>query len=70
MGISYKKLLGKLEETGNNSYTLTKKNRVIGQATWKKIHEGGHIDTRSIEALCAFLGCQPGDLLSYEEEGK
>lgn len=69
MGICYVKLLQKLEENGDTCYTLTKKNRVIGQATWKKIHEGGHIDTRSIESLCKYLRCQPGDLLSYEEEG-
>ena len=42
----------------------------MGQATWKKIHEGGHIDTRTIESLCCYLNCQPGDILEYipEEE--
>lgn len=70
MAISYKKLLDILEERKETCYTLTKKNQVIGQATWKKINEGGHIDTRTIEALCKYLGCQPGDLLEYAEEEK
>lgn len=65
MGISYKKMLALLEQKNETSYTLTKKNKIIGQATWKKINEGGHIDTRTIEALCKYLDCQPGDLMEY-----
>lgn len=72
MAISYKKLLCLLEEKKETSYTLTKKNNIIGQATWKKIHDGGHIDTRSINALCNYLDCQPGDIMEYipDEPGK
>ena len=69
MAILYNKMLDMLEEKGITSYTLKKRasngESSIGQATWKKIHEGGHIDTRSIDALCALLDCQPGDLLEY-----
>ncbi len=67
MAISYKKLIALLSEKGITSYTV-KKSGCIGQATWKKIHEGGHIDTRTIDALCRLLNCQPGDILEYEEE--
>ena len=63
--IIYDKLLQILKNNNYTCYTLTKKNKVIGQATWKKIHEGGNIDTRSINALCAFSNCQPGDILEY-----
>lgn len=70
MAISYKKLLDILEERKETCYTLTKKNQVIGQATWKKINEGGHIDTRTIESLCKYLSCQPGDLIEYVAEEK
>lgn len=65
MPISYKKLITLFKERGINSYTITKKDKILGQATWKKIHEGGHIDTRTIEALCKYLDCQPGDILEY-----
>ena len=43
----------------------SKKDKIIGQATWKKIHENGHIDTRTIETLCKYLECQPGDIMEY-----
>ena len=71
MGIKYEKLLQLIAARGETSYTMTKKNKIIGQATWKKLHDGGDIDTRTIGALCAYFDCQPGDLLSYEpdEEG-
>lgn len=71
MSISYNKLLKLLEENNMTSYTITKKYKIVGQATWKKIHEGGHVDTRTIEAFCKLLNCQPGDIIEYipdEEE--
>lgn len=65
MPISYDKLLALFEKKGITSYTITKKQKLIGQSTWKKIHDGGHIDTRTIEILCKYLDCQPGDILEY-----
>lgn len=55
MTISYNKLLGLINKKGITSYTLTKKDKVIGQATWKNICTGNHIDTRTINALCNYL---------------
>ena len=62
--ITYTKLLKMLEEKGINSYTVRKEN-IIGQATYRKIKNGGDIDTRTINKLCAFLQCQVGDILEY-----
>lgn len=70
MPISYSKLLKIFAEKGITSYTVTKKDKIIGQATWKKINDGGHIDTRTIEALCKYLGCQPGDIIEYVESNE
>ena len=67
MPVSYRKLIQMLEERKITSYTI-KKDGVIGQATWKKIHEGGHIDTRTIGALCKYLNCQPGDMIEHIDE--
>lgn len=67
MPISYSKLLKIFDEKGINTYTI-KKEGIIGQASWKKIHEGGHIDTRTIEKLCEYLKCQPGDIIEYVED--
>lgn len=64
MPISYNKLLTVFKEKGVTSYTI-KKEKIVGQSAWKKIHENGHIDTRTIEALCKYLNCQPGDILEY-----
>jgi DNA-binding Xre family transcriptional regulator len=50
----------------NMSIYKLKSDKVIGTATLDKIRKGeGHIDTRSIESLCRYLDCQPGDLLEY-----
>lgn len=72
MAINYNKLLEIFKSKGITSYTITKKDKIIGQATWKKINEGGHIDTRTIDSLCAYLGCQPGEILEYipDDESK
>ena len=69
MAITYNKLLRIFDERGITSYTMRKEN-IIGQATWKKIREGGHIDTRTIDALCTYLHCQPGDILEYVADEK
>ena len=65
MTISYTKLLRIFSQRGITSYTLTKKDKIIGQATYKNIHDGKHIDTRTIDALCKYLEVQPADILEY-----
>ena len=67
--ISYEKMLKLFDERKITSYTM-KKDNVIGQASWKKIHEGGHIDTRTLDALCNYLDCQPGDLLEFVKDSE
>lgn len=66
MPIKYDKLIAKMQLAGVNSYTL-RRDKIIGQATYKKILEGGDIDTRTIAKLCQLLKCQPGDILEYKE---
>ena len=65
--IKYDKLLALMDKKGVTSYTV-KKDNLIGQATFKKIKEGGDIDTRTIAKLCALLYCQPGDIMEYVPE--
>ena len=63
--IRYEKLLMLLKEKGLTKYSLRKDN-IVGVATLEKMRKGtGHIDTRTIENLCAYLRCQPGDLMEY-----
>ena len=67
MPIKYDKLIKCMQEAGITGYTI-KRDKIIGQATYKKIMEGGDIDTRTIAKLCKVLDCQPGDLMEYVDE--
>lgn len=67
MPIKYDKLLELMKQKGITSYTI-RQNNIIGQATYKKIKEGGDIDTRTIAKLCKLLNCQPGDILEYSPD--
>lgn len=69
MPIVYGKLLELMKQKGITSYTIRQKN-IIGQATLKKIKDGGDIDTRTIAKLCKLLECQPGDILEYVPDEK
>lgn len=66
MAILYDKMLKRMKLHGITSYTC-RRDGIMGQATWRKIQEGGHIDTRTLDSLCKYLKCQPGDLLEYRE---
>ena len=67
MPIVYDKMVRMMQEKGITSYTC-KKDNIIGQTTYRKIKEGGDIDTRTIAKMCEVLNCQPGDLLEYLPE--
>ena len=67
MPIKYDKLIELMKQNGITSYTIRQKN-IIGQATYKKLKEGGDIDTRTIAKLCELLNCQSGDILEYVSE--
>ena len=59
MGISYDKMLKLFQERGITSYTM-RKEKIIGQATWKKIQEGGNIDTKSLGSSLPGAGLPAG----------
>jgi len=67
MPIKYDKLIDLLKENGYTSYII-RQEKIMGQATWQKIQNGGDIDTRTIAKLCKVLNCQPGDIMEYEED--
>ena len=65
MPIVYSKLIALLKEKGYTTYKIRQDN-LISQSAWQKIRTGeGHIDTRTLEKLCAALNCQPGDIMEY-----
>ena len=68
MAIRYTKLFMLMQTKGVTFYKL-RKDGVIGNATFEKMRKGiGHIDTRSIDSLCRYLSCQPGDIMEYVAE--
>lgn len=70
MPISFKKLFMLMDKKEITIYRL-RKDGVVGTATLDKMRkEEGHVDTRSIESLCKYLGCQPGDIMEYVAETK
>ena len=70
MAIIYDKLFTLLGEKGLTMYSL-RRDKVIGTETLEKMRKGvGFIDTRSINNLCKYLNCQPGDIMEYVEDGE
>lgn len=69
MPISYRKMLELFERKGITSYTM-RKEKIIGQGAWTRLQNGQGVDMRTIENICRYLGCQPGDLLEYIPETK
>ena len=70
MPLIYDKLFIRLKDEGRNKYSL-RKDKVIGMSALEKMRKNeGYVDTRTVEALCAYLNCQPGDLIEYVPEDK
>ena len=64
----YDKLFVRLKEQGLTMYSL-RRDKVVGTETLEKMRKGiGNIDTRSLESLCKYLNCQPGDIMEYVPE--
>lgn len=67
MPIVYDRLIQKMKDAGFNSSTA-KQTHIIGQQTYKEIMSGGSITIKSLERLCEYFGCQPGDIIEYRKE--
>lgn len=68
MAFKYDKLFELLKERGITTYKIRKDN-LISQAALTKMKNGeGNIDTRTLERLCSFLKCQPGDIMEFVED--
>lgn len=66
--ISFLKLNEVLEEKGKTFYSL-RKDKIVGTETIRKLQQNnGSIDTRTIKNICAYLECQPGDIMRYLPE--
>ncbi len=70
MSISFKKLESVLEDRGKTFYSF-RKDKIVGTETIKKLqNDTGYIDTRTIDNICNYLHCQPGDIMEHKPDSK
>lgn len=57
-----------LSELAKRGYTTSviRKKGLISEATLTNIRRGGDINTKTLNAICVMLRCQPGDVLEVE----
>lgn len=67
MNISYNKLFNLLDKK-NISKTELQKSIKISSATLAKLSKNETIAMKVIEDICNFLNCQPGDIITMEDE--
>ena len=65
--ISYKKLFLMMEEQEISKEKL-KNETGISSATMAKLSKNEEVAMSTIQSICNFFDCQPGDILSYEKE--
>lgn len=72
MSMDYSRLHDILKANGTTLYKLSAE-KIIGGKTREVLfgRTEGNISSRTVEALCKRLNCQPGDFMTYvPEEGK
>lgn len=68
MPFKYDRFFELLKSRGVSSYKIRQEN-IVSQAALSKMKNGeGNIDTRTLERICAYFNCQPGDIMEYVPE--
>ena len=77
--IVYDKLIARLIAAGYGkkdgsgvSFHQLKRDGILSQSSWARLQsgKGDYINLRTIDRICARLGCQPGDLLEWVPDKK
>lgn len=61
--ITFFRLWNKLNRTGKKQKDLKE---ILSPATINKLRKNQIVTTDTIDKLCVFLNCQPGDILEFE----
>ena len=68
MPIKYKvNVLDELKAKGYSTYKI-RKEKILSESTVQAFRRGDLVSLDNIARVCELLGCQPGDILEYEEE--
>lgn len=73
MAISMNKLKIIMQKRGLKKFDLRKAGfnpNIIDKMLSGNLNKQKRIDTETINRLCEFLGCQPGDLMEYVEDNE
>ncbi len=57
-------VLSRLSDCGYSQNRI-RRERLIGQATLTQLRHGELVSWKTVDTVCALLGCQPGDFLEY-----
>ena len=69
MPIKYKvDILEALKSKGYSTYKL-RREKLLSEGVIQSLREGKTISLDNVSKICALLGCQPGDILEYVEDG-
>lgn len=71
MAISMRKLNALLESRGLKKFDLRKAGfnpNIVDKVLSGTLNKQKRVDTETINRLCAFLNCQPGDIMEYVED--
>lgn len=71
MSISMRKLNILLDERGLKKFDLRKAGfnpNIVDKVLSGTLDKHKRVDTETINRLCAFLDCQPGDIMEYIED--
>lgn len=68
MSLHYKiDVLKELKDKGYSTYRL-RNDKIIGQRQLQQIRDGEIVSPACMSTLCELLGCQPGDIIGYNQE--
>ena len=67
MPIKYKiDVLAALKEKGFTTYRI-RQEKLLSESTVQKLRQGLGVSWDNLETLCKLLGCQPGDIIEYDD---
>lgn len=67
MPIKYKiDVLATLKANGLSTYKL-RQDKLLSESVIQQLRNSELVSWANIDKICALLGCQPGDILEYEE---